>query len=125
MAKKIASIAYWVLIIMLFICILWFKPKYIETGSMKPTLQVGAISIIDPHTMPAVGDIGMYQIGGGGYVIHRVSRIDDEGKYIFKGDNNSSEDFQAIPESSIVGREVFHINVVAPLVRLIRHLEDK
>ena len=123
MRKKILSISYWVVLILLLVILLFLKPKYIETGSMKPTLSVGSLSIINPYNKPEVGDIAMYKVPGG-YVIHRVIRIEDDGSYIFKGDNNATEDLRPILVENVVGEELFHLNLVAPIIRVVLRLQD-
>lgn len=101
-----------------------YNVRYIESGSMEPGIHVGAIVLIDPTAYkdkdPQVGDIAMYQTSTR-EVIHRIIDESDDG-YIFKGDNNDSEDFAPIPAENIRGELKVTINVVAPIVKAVKHL---
>ncbi|RHU37193.1 signal peptidase I [Clostridium sp. TM06-18] len=101
-----------------------YNVRYIESGSMEPGIHVGAIVLIDPTAYkdkdPQVGDIAMYQTSAR-EVIHRIIDESDDG-YIFKGDNNDSEDYAPIPAENIRGELKVTINVVAPIVKAVKHL---
>lgn len=101
-----------------------YNVRYIESGSMEPGIHVGAIVLIDPTAYkdaePQVGDIAMYQTSTR-EVIHRIIDVDEDG-YIFKGDNNDSEDFAPVPAENIRGELKVTINVVAPVIKAIKHL---
>lgn len=101
-----------------------YNVRYIESGSMEPGIHVGAIVLIDPTAYkdedPQVGDIAMYQTSTR-EVIHRIIDESDDG-YIFKGDNNDSEDYAPIPAENIRGELKVTINVVAPIVKAVKHL---
>ncbi len=117
------------LIILFFIITILFKVRYIQTGSMKPTLQVGAVVYVNPYSYsesrrPGIGDIAMYRSSTGMEYIHRIIDVTEEGNYIFKGDNNQTKDFNPVPLSSIEGKVVIEVNFIAPIVRTIKHLED-
>lgn len=98
--------------------------RFIESGSMEPGIHVGAIVVIDPeayeNTAPEIGDIAMYQTSTR-EVVHRIVGSDTDG-YIFKGDNNDSTDFSAVPVESIKGKLKLTINFVAPLIKAVKHL---
>ena len=115
--------------ILFFIITILFKVRYIQTGSMKPTLQVGAVVYVNPFSYsesrkPGIGDVAMYRSLTGMEYIHRIVDVTEDGKYIFKGDNNSTKDFSPVPLSNIEGKVVIEVNFIAPVVRTIRHLED-
>lgn len=101
-----------------------YNVRYIESGSMEPGIHVGAIVLIDPTAYkeedPQVGDIAMYQTSTR-EVIHRIIDESDDG-YIFKGDNNDSEDFAPVPAENIRGELKITINIVAPIVKAVKHL---
>ena len=101
-----------------------FDLRYVETGSMLPDIKIGAVCLVDPdayeNTAPQVGDVAIYSTPTRD-VIHRIVRVSDEG-YIFKGDNNNSEDYSPVPAEAIGGKVVGVINIVAPLMRTIKHL---
>ena len=123
--KSIGSIiwdvVFWSFIVCIIFSAIFFKFKFIQTGSMKPTLQIGAIVAVNPHTQPEVGDIAMYKIGNG-YVIHRI--IEDRGdSYIFQGDNVGTPDLEPIEKSRVVGPVQMKFNFVAPIISRIYKLE--
>lgn len=98
-----------------------FPKYYIQTGSMEPTLHVGAVVMIDKNKTPDVTDIAAYE-SGGNIVVHRVVAETDEG-YIFKGDANAIEDASVITEDQIKGTVILKINFIAPIVRQVLQLE--
>lgn len=117
------------LLFVLLIAVMIYVPfrydvRYIESGSMEPGIHVGAIVLIDPTAYkdedPQVGDIAMYQTSTR-EIIHRIIDESDDG-YIFKGDNNDSEDFAPVPAENIRGELKVTINVVAPIVKAVKHL---
>ncbi|MBP3805332.1 MAG: signal peptidase I [Oribacterium sp.] len=117
------------LIVLFFIITILFKVRYIETGSMKPTLQVGSIVYVNPFSYsekrkPNIGDIAMYRSSTGMEYIHRIVDVTEDGDYIFKGDNNSTKDFSPVPLTSIEGKVVIRVNIVAPVIRAIKNLHD-
>ena len=117
------------LIVLFFIITILFKVRYVETGSMKPTLQVGSIVYVNPFSYsenrsPTIGDIAMYRSSTGMEYIHRIVGVTKDGDYIFKGDNNSTKDFSPVPLTSIEGKVVIRVNIVAPVIRAIKNLHD-
>ena len=115
------NIVFWGCIATFVFCAIFFDFKFIRTGSMKPTLKVGAIVAINSHAEPEVGDIAMYTMGEG-YVIHRI--IDDNGKeYTFQGDNVGSPDMEPIAHNRVVGPVVMKFNFIAPIMTKIYHLD--
>lgn len=98
-----------------------FPKYYIQTGSMEPTLRVGAVVVIDPNKDPDISDIAAYE-SGGNVIVHRVVGKTDDG-YIFKGDANSIQDASIITEDEMKGTVIFKINFIAPIVKKIMHLE--
>lgn len=104
-----------------------FDPHYVESGSMRPEYAIGAFVLVDDKayedTDPKVGDVAVYKIGSR-EVMHRIKEITEDGKYVFKGDNNDSEDFTPVDKSEIVGKTVWHTNLVAPIVRQTKQLDN-
>lgn len=97
--------------------------RFVQTGSMLPDIQIGAICFIDPDAYvdeaPQIEDVAMYSTTSRD-VIHRIIDIDDDGAYIFQGDNNDAPDFSPVPREVIKGKVVAVLNFVAPLMRLIK-----
>jgi signal peptidase len=94
-----------------------FSVKYIQTGSMTPTLPIGSVVIINPYGHPDQGDIYAYKKGNL-TVVHRIIAIDEEtGEYTFKGDANRNPDPSTVKKEDLAGEVVVKITAVAPLLR--------
>ncbi len=124
MKKKISigDIVFVAVLLVLILIFTVFKVKYIRTGSMEPTLHVGAVVIVNPHVKPDKGDIAMYETDSS-EVIHRVMDINDDGSYMFKGDNVADPDINnPVPRDAVTGPVIFKLNIISPLIRAIHHI---
>jgi signal peptidase len=92
----------------------------VESGSMKPTLNIGDVIIvkgINPKEIK-VNDIIVYKRISGGkeiYIVHRVIEIfNDQGnlKFRTKGDNNLVPDYWLVDEKDVVGIVIFKIPLI-------------
>ena len=84
-----------------------YKPIYVASGSMEPTLMTGdyvICKIIDANDVK-IGDICTY-IRDGKTIIHRVVDITADG-FIFKGDNNHSPDVLCVSANQIRAKVVY------------------
>ena len=131
-ANHLKTVIWWLFWIIVILLLIAFRTRYqlgyIQSGSMRPTLEIGSIVVVDKdaykETEPVVGDIIMYRAGGM-EVVHRVEKNDSAHKYVItKGDNNSSEDPAPVSMEEIGGKVVMKFNAVAPLVRMIKHLDN-
>ncbi len=121
MIKSIWNIVFWLFVAVFVFFAISFNFKFIRTGSMKPTLKVGAIVAVNPHVNAEVGDIAMYKMNGG-YVVHRI--IEKRGnEYIFKGDNAKAPDINPIKQDDVVGPVVMKFNWIAPIFSTIYQLD--
>lgn len=73
------------------------RPFRISTRSMEPALLMNTMVYAKPVLASDVkeGDIVVYRFNmksGPMYVIHRIIRINEDGTYILKGDNEEKED---------------------------------
>lgn len=83
-----------------------YKPFFIMSGSMEPTIHTHQLVVAVPITPDKVkvGDIVTYDLHSTlnrnikKTIIHRVIAIDND-KFIFKGDNNSKADEPVNPEN--------------------------
>ncbi len=77
--------------------------------SMEPKLHRGDVLILRRGGPAKVGDVVGYQSPVlNRLVVHRVHRIED-GKLIFKGDNNDFLDPGLVPQSAVQGHLVVHV----------------
>jgi signal peptidase len=84
-----------------------WTPRVTLTGSMIPTLMPGDIAITTPAPKdpPKLGRIVLVSddTQPSGFYLHRVVDIDDEGKFITRGDGNPSPDSVAVGMDRIAG----------------------
>ncbi len=84
------------------------------SGSMEPTIPVGAIVYVRPIDQPetlAEGDIVVFYEGiGSTPVVHRLLENHlSEREIQTKGDANDAADLMPVPYENIIGKEVLHI----------------
>lgn len=96
--------------------LLGYKPVYVMTGSMEPTLKVNGIVIIKEAEYDEINidDIIMYEIDDK-MITHRVVDISDEGIRT-KGDNNNVQDAYLLQPENIRGKAVAIWNWTATIV---------
>lgn len=93
-----------------------YKPVYILTGSMEPTLREKGICIVKQTTYDDVdvGDIIMYQIDEK-TITHRIVEKTDEGIRT-KGDNNNVEDAYLLQDENVKAKVVLIFNFTATII---------
>ena len=96
--------------------LLGYKPVYVMTGSMEPTLRVNGIAIVKQAEYDEIEleDIIMYEIDDK-MITHRVIEISDEGIRT-KGDNNNVQDAYYLQPENIRGKVVSIWNWTATIV---------
>lgn len=82
----------------------------VDGKSMEPLLFTGDLAITSKLVPHGAGDLVVFDIGGGGLVIHRLMERDPEGKWITKGDNKPDVDPWTIADQEIVGTYLFAID---------------
>lgn len=100
------------------------RPYVVLSASMEPTIKTGSLAYIQKpdsealfsklieYEEPVKGDIVAFEQGESGNsitVVHRIHDIDNEGNYVMKGDNNSSEDIAKIGKKQLIGRYKYSI----------------
>lgn len=85
----------------------------VATGSMTGTIDQGSFVVIKDTGDYEVNDIiTFFPKGDTIPTTHRIIGIDEEGKFITKGDNpNNSVDREHISNEQIVGEYVFHVDM--------------
>lgn len=93
--------------ILLSMFILCTDIRYLESGSMAPTLPTGSLVITSAFIKPHIGSVCAYTHNGI-IVVHRIMAESENG-YIFKGDANNTVDPIAIQASDILGTMIIGI----------------
>lgn len=93
-----------------------YKPVYILTGSMEPTLREKGICIVKQATYDNVdiGDIIMYTIDDK-TITHRIVEKTNEGIRT-KGDNNDVNDAYLLQDENIKAKVIFTMNFTATII---------
>lgn len=91
----------------------------VVSGSMKPTIEVGELIVIDTNEKNYKKDdiVTFYDVNGA-FVTHRIVSIDED-KMITKGDNNDSKD-DATDVDKIVGKYVCKIPYLGTVLSIIQ-----
>lgn len=105
---KIAEGGIVLFLLVLSLPILWgLKPYTVTSGSMEPTLHVGALVYVKKTSEVKEGDMIAFAMENGGVCIHRCMTCSQDGTYVTKGDANSFEDAVPVKEDQIIGRAVW------------------
>lgn len=93
-----------------------FKPVYVLTGSMEPTLREHSVCIVQKTTYDdvKVDDMIMYTIDDK-TITHRIIEKTELGIRT-KGDNNNVEDAYLLQPENINAKVVLRLNIVADIV---------
>ena len=93
----------------------------ILTGpSMEPRFHVGDLVLARRAPFYQPGDIAIYRHPRIGFVFHRIVGYDAEGRFRFKGDNNSWEDPYHPRPDEVMARYVVRIPAVGKALRQLR-----
>jgi len=112
---KLPSVA-WVLTACIALAIFWFsfgflgyRPAFVPSHSMEPLIDQGDVVLVgpvNPNTVK-VGDIVLYEMSNHQRVLHRVVAIqggENGGRqFVFKGDNNNTEDLMPVTDKQLIG----------------------
>ena len=89
-----------------------FDVLIVRGGSMAPTIERGAIAIVDTHARtPGVGDIVSFHEPPHVLVTHRIIALRDGG-FITRGDANKSDDPTIRKPADVVGTVSFSVPYV-------------
>lgn len=97
-----------------------YKPVYVLTGSMEPTMMVDSLAIVKQASFDdvKVNDIIMYEIDDK-MITHRIVEKTQEGIRT-KGDNNNVQDAYLLTEENIKGKVVYTMNWVSNVVNTLK-----
>ena len=97
----------------------------IDSGSMTPTIPVGAAVLLDPGSVGArTGDVVTLRSGNGAIFTHRLTRLTTLNGVPYmetKGDANATADPALTPLDHVMGRVVLTLPLVGFDHRLARH----
>jgi signal peptidase I len=117
-SRALPSIS-WVLTAVVGLTIFWFsfgffgfRPAFVPSHSMEPLINQGDLVLVGPTDADTVkvGDIVLYELPNRQRVLHRVAdiRTGESGgrEYIFKGDNNNTEDLMPVKSDQFIGKYI-------------------
>ena len=83
----------------------------INGKSMEPTMHTGDVVILRQRSAYQAGDIAVFRVpagqpGEGHPVVHRVIKVNPDGTFLFKGDNNTSFDPWDPTINDVLGKRV-------------------
>lgn len=94
-----------------------YSSLMVATGSMSGTIEEGDLIIIKDTDDYKIGDIvTFFQDGDDIPTTHRIYNIDDEGKWVTRGDANNSYDKRSITSDEIIGEVVLVIPYVGTFI---------
>lgn len=97
--------------ILLLPMIFGIRPFVVLSGSMEPIIHTGSLCYINQNvesTDIVTGDVIAFNIDDA-TVVHRVIGLDEENRFITKGDANEVQDLAPVSSSNYVGKQVFSI----------------
>ena len=95
--------------------------RVVLSNSMEPVIYKNDVVVGASWLTPEPGDIAIYkerEASSGQVkqdVVHRVITISSDGEFLFKGDNNQSEDALKVPRSDVMSVIVLKIPSVGGL----------
>lgn len=79
---------------------------------MEPTIEAGSIVIASRNNDEYnINDIAIYEKNGM-RIIHRIIDINEDGSYVFKGDNNEYADSSYVERTQIIGKSEYHSRIL-------------
>ena len=94
-----------------------YSSLMVATGSMSGTIEEGDLIIIKDTDDYKIGDIvTFFQDGDDIPTTHRIYNIDEEGKWVTRGDANNSYDKRSITNDEIIGEVVLVIPYVGTFI---------
>jgi signal peptidase len=92
----------------------------ISGQSMEPALSVGDLALIRDERAYGMGDVVAYRTEYGAIVLHRISRVLDDGRFVMRGDANSWDDPFLPRADELLGRLDGHLPKVGWVVEWLR-----
>lgn len=90
----------------------------VQTGSMKPALEVGSMVFTYPADSYTTNDVITFKRGSRS-ITHRIVGF-RSGKFITKGDANNAADPQLVEKNDVIGRDVVVVPFIGRLTAFIK-----
>lgn len=136
-SRALPSIA-WLLTAVVALAIFWFsfgffgyQPAFVPSHSMEPLINQGDLVLVGPVNADSVqvGDVVLYTLPNHQRVLHRVIEIhsgaNGDREYIFKGDNNNTEDILPVRSDQFVGKYMGRVPKLGWIPIKFNHLVGK
>lgn len=85
----------------------------IQSGSMKPEIEIGEIVVLWKKDRYEVKDIVTYK-DKSYFITHRIVKKEENG-YVTKGDYNNTEDEEIVVKDQIQGKVIFHSKLLGKI----------
>lgn len=120
-AVVIATIIFVVFVVILMGAkVFGFNEYVVLSGSMEPSIMTGALVVVNTNdTAVGEGDIIAFTVDrdeadttydtDATTVTHRIVKVNADGSYTTKGDNNETEDAKHINPSQVIGKYVLNV----------------
>ena len=95
-----------------------YKFYIVQSGSMEPTLQIYDMIVTKRLARYNVGDVVTFNKDDKKLITHRVSKVNDSGQLLTKGDANQIEDSVVVNKNDTVGKVVLVIPKIGFLANL-------
>lgn len=135
MARKIFNTAYEILstavvtigVILAVTYLCGIRLYHVKSGSMGDLLPVGSVCFVSTYSKYEnieTGDVISFRVSDDMFVTHRAIRITGDGIYT-KGDENNTEDPDAVTKENYIGKTVFALPYIGELFGFFRTEEGK
>ena len=97
-----------------------YKSYIIKTNSMEPTISINDVVIAKKVKKQDIkkGDVITF-LQEGEVITHRITKIDENGDYTTKGDNNNIEDTFKIIYDNIEGKHILTIPYLGKIIQIL------
>lgn len=89
------------------------------TGSMEPSLPVGAMVFVRNEPEYDIGDVVTFKNKAGNTVTHRIVDT-NSGNFMTKGDANNNVDSETVAQGAIIGSRIFVIPYLGRLAGFLK-----
>ena len=101
---------------------------HVVSGSMEPNVPLGSLVLLRRGEPPSIGDVAAYvlEVQGRRYVLlHRVTGISSDGRYVFSADADPSSGITLVEPEKVLGRMLVaipYLGYLAPYASLVMGL---